>query len=110
MNLQGLVSKLLREGSPAVGDLKIGPRPIDLSRPRIDNGDGSFSTERTATFGAGGQEVLLPTIVNGKQLSPEAAYAAWLRGGNPEVGAFRTPEEADAYARARTVKIGSVRK
>ena len=110
MNIQAVMARLLRAGSPAVGDLKIGPRPIDLSRPRIDNGDGSFSTERTATFDAGGQQVLLPTIVNGAQLEPRAAYDAWLRGANPEVGAFKTPGDAERYAKARTLEIGMRRK
>lgn len=83
--------------------------PIDMNRPKIDNPDGSFSTERTITIEAGGKHFLIPTIVNGQQLTPEQATAAWRSGKNNEVGVYNSPEEAEQAAVARSQQIGNVR-
>ncbi len=82
---------------------------IDLARPMLSNADGSFSTERTITIEADGKHLLIPTIVGGKQLSPEAAIAAWEAGTNKPVGIFNSSEEADAAAVARSKRIGALR-
>lgn len=86
---------------------------VDLSRPKIQNGDGSFSTERTITIGAdeGGRERFfnIPTIVGGRQLTDDEAVAAWRAGHNPDVGSFGSVAEAEAAARARSEEIGRVR-
>jgi hypothetical protein len=110
-DLSSMLIALLRNKnmeSPRMRNVQ-GGRPIDLSRPVIKNPDGSISTERTATFETDGAHYVLPTIVGGKQLDPRAAYDAWLAGQNPEVGNFPTREEADNYARQRTIEIGKLR-
>lgn len=86
-----------------------GGRPIDLSRPRIDNADGSFSTERTITIEADGRHYNIPTIVGGRQRSEDEAIRLWEQGQNQEVGVFRSQSEAEAAARARSERIGQVR-
>ena len=83
--------------------------PIDLNRPRLDNPDGSFSTERTITIEADGGYFNIPTIVDGQTLSEEDAIAAWRAGRNPEVGRAATLDEAVAMAEARSSRIGRVR-
>lgn len=98
-----------------LGELAGGVRPprgllgVDLSRPKIQNNDGSFSTERTITVEAGGRHYLIPTIVSGAQLTPDMAILAWRVGDNPAVGEFASAREADSAAVARSKMIGKLR-
>jgi hypothetical protein len=78
-----------------------GGTPHDLSKPIIQNPDGSISTERTITIESNGQSLVIPTIVNGQAYSNEDAIALWKAGQNRPVGAFATAAEADAYAQKR---------
>lgn len=82
---------------------------IDTARPKLENADGSFSTEETIGVEYDGRYVNLPTIVNGKRLSPDEAIAAFERGENQPVGVYASQEEADRAAKARSDKIGQVR-
>lgn len=86
-----------------------GNRPIDTSRARIENPDGSFSTERTITVESDGKHFLIPTIVGGRQLSEDAAIKAWRDGKNKAVGEYDTAAEAERQARSRSRRIGDVR-
>lgn len=80
--------------------------PIDLGRPEIQNPDGSVSTERTITVGSDGRQLNIPTIVGGKQLTPDAAIAATRAGTNPIVGDYGSPAEAVDAAVKRSADIG----
>ena len=74
------------------------PGNIDLdNRPVVNNEDGSISTERSFSVNIDGQEVLLPTVVNGKIVSEEEAIKHYETTGE-HLGKFNTPEEANAYA------------
>lgn len=89
--------------------------PIDVYRPEIANSDGSISTERTTTFDAA--EVGLPpeivtvsTIVDGKPVSEAEARRLFAEGKNePVQRGFKTFEEADAAAEARSRSIPAAR-
>lgn len=71
---------------------------IDLaSRAAISNQDGTVSTVRSMSFSEDGQEILIPTVVNGKVVSEEEAIKHYHETGE-HLGKFSTPEEADAYA------------
>jgi LysM repeat protein len=89
--------------------------PIDVNRPQINNPDGSISTERTITFDAAemgmpAEIVTVPTIVNGKQVSEDEARRLFATGQNPPVQqGFKTFDEADAAAQARTGSIAAAR-
>ncbi|MPZ19562.1 MAG: hypothetical protein GEV06_16825 [Luteitalea sp.] len=76
-------------------------RPIDWSRPVIDNGDGSFSTERTITVG-GGPYTNMPSIVNGVELPPDAAVQMHRWGVNEPTGQYPTISQAIAAAMQRS--------
>jgi hypothetical protein len=99
-------------GSPA-GLLE--PGNIDLNnRPLVHNADGSHSTEYSTSFGdEKGREVLVPTVVNGKFLTPDGrkpaerspAEKAMFRRAqahyeqtHEHMGIFDSPENSDAYA------------
>src|SRR5208337_4266672 len=48
------------------------PGNLDISnRPVVQNADGSHSTEYSTSFEENGREVLVPTVVNGKFLTPD---------------------------------------
>ena len=89
--------------------------PIDVTRPRIANPDGSFSTERTITFDASEvglppEIVTVPTIVNGRQVSEDEARALFASGQNPPVQrGFDSFAAADQAAEARTGSIAAAR-
>lgn len=89
--------------------------PIDVSRPRLDNRDGTFSTEETTTFDASevglpSEIVTIPTIVNGRRVSEDEAKAAFAAGLNPAVQrGFASFDEANQAAMARTDSIRAAR-
>lgn len=89
--------------------------PIDVNRPRLNNGDGTFSTEQTITFDASevglpSEIVTIPTIINGQKVSDQTAMAAFARGLNePVQRGFSNFEEADKAAIARTDSIARAR-
>lgn len=82
---------------------------IDLSRPKLNNSDGSFSTEKTITIESDGKHYLIPTIVNGQRLSNDQAIQSWRTGSNQPVGVFNSNDEAEKYAVARSQEIGNIR-
>lgn len=82
---------------------------IDTTRQKIQNQDGSFSTEKTIGIEADGKFINIPTIVNGKELSKEDAITAFRMGINKPVGVFASQEEADSAAKQRSSDIGTVR-
>jgi hypothetical protein len=84
----------------------VGPKPkgmveqgnIDLNnRPILHNEDGTISSERSFSFEEDGKEVLIPKIVNGKELPAEDAIAHYRQTGE-HMGKFADVASADAYA------------
>lgn len=79
------------------------PAQVAHKKPRIQNPDGSFSTERTITVGLDGKYYNVPTIVEGKQVSRDKAIKAYNPEGKPS---YDTVDEAVAAAKKRSEKIG----
>jgi hypothetical protein len=77
------------------------PGSIDLrARPVVHNPDGSISTVLSTSFSDNkGREVLVPQVVGGRVVSPQAAWKNYLSTGQ-HLGMFKTPAAADAYAQA----------
>jgi hypothetical protein len=73
---------------------------IDLTdRPRVRTKDGSISTVRSMSANIDGKEVLMPTVSrDGRIMSDDEAIDQYRRTGQ-HLGKFRTPQDADAYAR-----------
>jgi len=67
------------------------------NRPALKNADGSYSTTKSKSWNIEGKETLLPTVVNGKQLSDKEAIQRYKDTGE-HLGKFATPEAADYYA------------
>lgn len=94
------------------GLVESGNLPI-WNRPTVQNADGTHSSEYSTSFEKDGKEVLVPTIVNGRFLTPDgkkppegseaekAMFAAarqhYLDTGE-HLGKFDNPEDADTYA------------
>lgn len=74
-------------------------------KPQIKNRDGTVSSERTIGVEADGKHYLIPTIVNGKQLSRDQAIREWEAGKNKPVGIYPTQKAADLGAKARTERL-----
>ena len=65
-------------------------------------GEGNYSTIETTSFqpdrgSFAGREVLIPTVVGGRRLTPEQAQAHFYHTGE-HLGVFQTPAHADKYA------------
>ena len=74
------------------------PGNINLEgRPQVKNPDGSISTVRSLGVNIDGQEVLIPTVVNGKVVSNQAAIKHYMETGE-HLGKFKTPQDSTDYA------------
>lgn len=79
---------------------------LDLTnRPRIRNDDGSISTEFSFSFGDGkGHEILVPTVVNGKFLTPDGKKppeGKRVKGADGKARYVPSPEEKAMWKRAQ---------
>jgi hypothetical protein len=71
---------------------------IDVTRrPRVKNADGSVSTVRSISIEEDGKTVLIPTVVDGKVVSDDAAVAHYHKTGE-HLGTFSNEKSANAYA------------
>lgn len=68
-------------------------------RPVVKNPHGGYSTVDSVSFGINGHEVLLPTVVGGRIVTPEQALAAYQRTGQ-NLGTFKNAAAANQYAQA----------
>lgn len=74
------------------------PGNLDLnSRVVMNDGSGGYRTENSISIGTDRGEVLIPTVVNGKQLSEAQAIDHYQKTGE-NLGTFKTPQAADKYA------------
>ena len=77
---------------------RYGKGNIDLNNRKVKrNADGSFSTEKSMTVGFDDGNYLLPTIINGREVSEEEAIQHFKDTGE-HLGRFDSDEEANAYA------------
>ena len=83
------------------------PEQVAVNKPRIQNQNGSFSTERTITIGVDGGFINIPTIVNGRQLSHQEAIRNVDRSKISQYPRYRTIAEAVKAAKERSDQIGS---
>jgi hypothetical protein len=99
-------------GAKPKGMVEEGNLPV-WNRPTVQNGDGSHSSEYSTSFEQDGKEVLVPTVVDGKFLTPDGKKP---KPGSPEekamfkkawqnyldtgqnLGKFDGVKSADAYA------------
>src|SRR5215471_10351536 len=64
---------------------------IDLyNRPATQNPGGGYSTTRSMSFGLNGNEVLVPTVVGGRQMTDQEAMDRYRQTGE-NLGVFANP-------------------
>jgi len=75
------------------------PGNIDINaRPVVPNPDGSFSTEESLSFqDENGFEIVIPTVVNGKHLTPDEAINHYYQTAE-QLGVFNNPTDAERFA------------
>lgn len=84
---------------------------IDLSyRKELPNPNGSHSTISSMSFGFTDENgkpftALIPTVVNGKRLSPQQALDYFQKTGQ-HLGKFSNKDAADTYGKMLSVKQG----
>ena len=75
----------------------------DINRPSYVDSEGGRRSEYKMGVNINGEEVLVPTVVNGRQLSSDEAVQRYRETGL-HIGKYKTPTEADYYSRLRTAK------
>lgn len=111
ISLQGRVSPRTSpppEGSENIQQFQVGSTNpnlaqvgnIDLNSRQVFNApDGGYRTENSFSIGTDQGEVLIPSVVNGRQLTEDEAIQHYQQTGE-NLGIFRTPEAADSYAQS----------
>lgn len=69
-------------------------------KPIVPQEDGTIATEKTIDIEVGGKHILIPTIINGRQVPPETAIKLWEQGVNPEVGSADSREQLNPKGRS----------
>jgi hypothetical protein len=72
----------------------------------VKNPDGSESNVLLGTFGIGQKQYVLPTMVEGKKLTPDQAVNIARQHGLNKYPNFLTPAQADSWARKNHSFIG----
>lgn len=76
----------------------------DINRPSYRDSDGKRRSEYKMGFrDDSGKEVLIPTVVGGRQLSEDESINRYYQTGL-HMGKFNTPQESDYAARLRTAR------
>ena len=89
----------LTSGGAAPAGL-VTPGNLDLNARKVFNGpSGDYRTENSMSIGTEQGETLIPTVVNGRQLTEQEAIDHYMQTGE-NLGMFRTPEDSDRYAQA----------
>lgn len=103
------VAELEREYYSLVKPAPTGRRvkgPLPGAGVRVQNPDGSFSSERTIGVNLEGREYVIPTLIGGQQFTTEQAVEEARRRGLKNYPSFGTVQEAEVYAQQRTRQLG----
>ena len=66
------------------------------NRPKVFNEKGDYETVKTITTEMDGKTILLPTIIDGKEVSAKEAVQHFKKTGL-HLGIFKTQKDADKY-------------
>lgn len=65
----------------------------------------NFSTEKSISFEMDGKSYVIPSIVNGKSYTPDAAIKEFRAGNIKPLGIFDKPEHAEQFSRQRSADL-----
>lgn len=80
--------------------------PLPGAGVRVENPDGTSSSERTIGVNLDGKERVIPTLLGGQQFSDDDAIASARQHGLDNFPSFDTVEEATTYAQSRSEALG----
>jgi hypothetical protein len=78
------------------GNLDLNARRVYHGKPR-DFPLEDYRTENSMSGNVDGLEIIIPTVVNGQQLTEEQAWDHYFKTGE-NLGSFQTPQQAEEYA------------
>ena len=88
-----------KNSAPKQGDYLL----PDINRPHYNTTDGEIRSEYKMIIEEDGQFIVIPTVVNGKQLNEDQAIDNYHKSGY-HMGKFNTLAEADIESQKRTAK------
>jgi hypothetical protein len=74
-------------------------RQFPTKHPYVQNKEGSESNVLLGTFGIDDKQYVIPTMVEGKKLSPNQAVDTAMQYGIEKYPSFNTVEQADTWAK-----------
>ena len=74
-------------------------RQFPTKHPYVQNQGGSESNVLLGTFGIDNKQYVIPTMVEGKKLSPNEAVDTAMQYGIEKYPSFNTVEQADTWAK-----------
>lgn len=80
--------------------------PLPGAGVRVQNRDGTFSSERTVGVNIDGREYVIPTLIGGRQFSEKQAIEHARKTGLDKYPSFRSAKEASRYAESRSKRLG----
>ena len=80
-------------------------RQFPTKHPHVKNKDGGQSNVLLGTFGINDRQYVIPTMVEGKKLSPKQAVDTAMQYGIKKYPSFNTVKQADAWAKKYHGKI-----
>ncbi len=95
--LAGTPQGTINQGFGSFGMLEGGNMPL-AGRPLVPMPGGGFGTVHSMSFGEDNRERLIPTIQQGRLMSPDEAMDYYQSSGQ-HLGAFATPQAAENYSR-----------
>ncbi len=87
-------------------DQDFGIVPLPGAGTRVNNPDGSTSTERSITVGLDGKQYVIPSLIGGQQFTTDQAVQSAIGQGLQRFPSFTTPAGAESYASARSEQLG----
>lgn len=98
------ILNFLRSRQPVIRPVVEGN--IDLENlPKVWNKQGGYETVKTIAREFDGKTVLLPTIINGKQVSDKDATEHYIKTGE-HLGVFKNKEDAEKYDKQLHERMG----
>jgi hypothetical protein len=74
-------------------------RQFPTKHPHVQNKEGGESNVLLGTFGIDDKQYVIPTMVEGKKLSPNQAVDTAMQYGIEKYPSFNTVEQADTWAK-----------
>jgi hypothetical protein len=101
-------NNILDTSNPVVKSMDGKPtRGFPTSHPYVDNGDGTQSNAKLATYEVDGKHLVVPTLIDGVQYTPDKAWHIARAQGLENYPSFATKDEAEVWSMRNHGNIGA---